>query len=141
MNPNYPITDKEYLKERLQAQQKYHSEKASSLKKKFIKLNITIMILSALIPIITLIMDFFPTIAKIIIALLGGASSVITGYLSLANIGNTFVEYRLTSERLKALDFLYRTQVPPFDDNNAYKKWLKNVKAYYTTAMTNGLIL
>lgn len=125
MDESVPISDEMYIETRLCEQQKYHSRKSTSLKKKYVVLSVIVMILSAVIPVITLVMDYVPLIAKIAAAACGGASSVITGYISLTGISSLYIEYRITSERLKALEFLYKTQTPPFNSENAYAKMVE----------------
>lgn len=116
------LSDTEYLEQRIGEQQKYHSEKASKEKKKFIACNLFVMILSALIPVITCFTDFMPFVTKVIISAAGGASTVITGYISLSNMHHTYISSRVTSEKLKMLTYLYKTKTPPFENEDAFEK-------------------
>lgn len=115
------MTENAYIEQRLQKQQQYHSRKSSDLKKKYIYLSVIALILSAAIPVVTYLMDIIPLITKIIITIISGASTVITGYLSLSKTHELFVEYRMISERLKTLEFLYKYKAQPFNGDNAFE--------------------
>ena len=114
------MTADEYIEQRIHVQQKYHSKKASKMKKRFISSSIIVLISSATIPIITYLIDIIPLTAKILIAVMSGISTVITGYLSLSKVQELFVEYRIISEKLKSVEFLYKTKAPPFNNENAF---------------------
>ncbi len=112
----------EYIKSRLEPQQSYHSKTSSKLKKRFIILSIITLIASAIIPIITYFIDIIPIPAKILIALMSGISTIITSYLSISKTQELFVEYRLISEKLKSIEYLYQSKAPPFDNEDAFNK-------------------
>ena len=118
---NTSISDVEYLEQRISEQQKYHSNKASAEKKRFITCNLCVMILSALIPVITCFSDYMPFITKVLISAAGGASTVITGYISLSNMHHTFISSRVASEKLKMITYLYKTKTPPFENEDAFE--------------------
>ena len=63
------MNDIEYIENRLQKQQQYHSKKSSKFKKCYIVLSVITISLSALIPVITCFSDLYPLLAKIIISL------------------------------------------------------------------------
>ena len=115
------MNDTEYIKERLQKQQQYHSKKSSKFKKRYIVLSIITLSLSALVPAVTCLMDLCPLIIKMIISLLSSGAAVITGILSLTKMQEIYIEYRITSERLKHLEFLYKTKAPPFNNEDAFE--------------------
>lgn len=114
------MTPDEYIETRLHSQQKYHSKHATKLKKKFIVLSTVILISSAIIPIITYLMDMIPLITKMTIALMSGFSTVITGYLSISKTQELFIEYRMISEKLKSIECLYKAKASPFDNEDAF---------------------
>lgn len=114
------MTADEYIEKRLRSQQKYHSEHASKIKKRFILLSIIMLIASAVIPIITYLIDIIPLVAKITIAVMSGISTVITGYLSISKTQELFIEYRMVSEKLKSIEYLYKTKASPFDNEDAF---------------------
>ena len=78
------------------------------------------LVASAVIPIITYLIDIIPLIAKITIAVMSGVSTVITGYLSISKTQELFIEYRMVSEKLKSIEYLYKTKASPFDNEDAF---------------------
>lgn len=114
------MTADEYIEKRLRPQQKYHSEHASKAKKRFILLSVITLVASAIIPIITYLIDIIPLIAKITIAVMSGISTVGTGYLSISKTHEIFIEYRLVSEKLKSIEYLYKTKASPFDNEDTF---------------------
>lgn len=114
------MNDIEYIENRLQKQQQYHSKTSSKFKKRYIILSIITLSLSAAIPVITCLSDLYPLITKIIISLFGSGTTVITGILSLTKMQEIYIEYRVISERLKSLEFMYKTKTPPFNKEDAF---------------------
>lgn len=112
----------EYIELRLREQQHYHSQKSSVLKRRFLIINIIVLIVVALIPVVTCLSDTVPLFSKILIASLSGTASVLTGYLSASKTQELFISYRMTSEQLKSIEFLYKTKAPPFDNADAFEK-------------------
>lgn len=115
------MNDIEYIENRLQKQQQYHSKKSSEFKRCYITLSVITLSLSAAIPVITYLTDLCPLIVKMLISLLSGGATVITGFLSLTKMQEIYVEYRIISERLKSLEFLYKTKTPPFNKEDAFE--------------------
>ena len=53
---------------------------------------------------------------------MSGISTIITSYLSISKTQELFVEYRLISEKLKSIEYLYQSKAPPFDNEDAFNK-------------------
>lgn len=129
MSDNVYRTPEEYLEKRLRVQQKYHSQKASKAKSMFHWLSVLVLIISALIPILTTFLDVNSLIVKSIIATLSGTITVISGIQSLFKYQEIWVNYRVISESLKKLDFMYTTKTPPYDQANSFNLLVENCES------------
>lgn len=136
-NTNLFMTPNEYIESRLRAQQKYHSKKSSKMQKAFKMNSIIILILSAIIPVLTIFVDCFPLLIKSLVAITSGAISVLSGIITLCKYQETYVEYRIISEKLKRLEFCYKTKTPPYDKEDAYKQLVIDCEDILNNANTN----
>lgn len=112
------MTDTEYIKNRLDDQIKWYSEKSQSAQKWYKSLKIIEFIISASIPVITLIFwDCFFT--RYIISTIGALLSFLTALHGLCKWHEQWIKYRRTAEALKREKFLYLTQSGPYSTANA----------------------
>ena len=101
------MSDKDnYIKDRLEEQQKWYERKASENKTKHHILQIIIISSGALIPIINSI-PYSDIGVRIISSILGGIVIVITGMIQLKKYQENWIQYRTTEEILKKEKFLY----------------------------------
>ena len=101
------MSDKDnYIKDRLEEQQKWYERKASENKTKHHILQIVIIASGALIPIINSI-PYSDIEVRIISSILGGIVIVITGMIQLKKYQENWIQYRTTEEILKKEKFLY----------------------------------
>lgn len=104
-----------YLKERLDDQINWYSNKSQSNQKYFKRLKIIEIVSAAMIPFLVGYSDEF-TYLQYIIGMLGVSIAIIAGLLSLYKFQENWIEYRTTSETLKHQKMLYENKCPPYDD-------------------------
>ena len=100
----------EYLKDRLEDQINWYDSKSSSNQKSFKWLQISIIVFSAVIPLLTGYITPETLYFKDIIALIGLIVVVLTGFLSLGKHHENWLEYRTTCESLKHEKYLFLTK-------------------------------
>ena len=101
------MSDKDnYIKDRLEEQQKWYEGKASENKTKHHILQIIIISSGALIPIINSI-PYLDVETRIFSSILGGIIIIITGMTQLKKYQENWIQYRTTEEILKKEKFLY----------------------------------
>ena len=101
------MSDKDnYIKDRLEEQQKWYEGKASENKTKHHILQIIIISSGALIPIINSI-PYSDIEVRIISSILGGIVIIITGMIQLKKYQENWIQYRTTEEIIKKEKFLY----------------------------------
>lgn len=129
-------TLEQYIEKRLDAQQKYHSGKATKTNNTFNRYRAVEIILAACIPVlITLtgklpILEYFAISFSIIVA-------VVAGLLVLGNFQSDWTYHRITSEKLKAEKAMFLSRILPYDkadisDNELLKILAQNVEAILT---------
>ena len=108
------MDEKEYIKLRIDNQIEWYSDKAATNKCLYHLTKITIIVFSAIIPLIAGLS--FETSAKnIILGLLGTLIAIISGVSGLLKFQEKWTEYRTTSETLKQEKMLFLTKTTPYD--------------------------
>ncbi len=112
--PN-PATIEDYLKLRLDDQQKYHSKASSHAQKQFKLLSRAQIVLAALIPVIAIV---DPTIySQLLTGVVGASIAIIGGFLVLGNFQQNWILNRTTSEALKAERVKFVTRCGVYSDS------------------------
>lgn len=107
------LTDSEYIKERLDDQIKWYSNKSSIFKRRHMIIEMYIIISAAIIPVLTLLHYYFGTNCliirhtDIIIAFLGVITAASAAYSKLNKLQENWLNYREVSETLKHEKYLY----------------------------------
>jgi len=109
------MTEEEYIKDRVDNQIKWYSDKATLNKNLHHWTKIAVIVFSAAI---TLIAGFkFDTTAKdITLGVLGTFIAIVSGLSGLLKFQEKWTEYRTTSETLKHEKMLFVTKTGPFDN-------------------------
>ena len=121
----------EYLKERVEQQIDWYDCRSRWNKRWFISLQIVILIASAAVPVIVLM----PLVLsedlwmRIIIAVLGSLTAVLTGIISLLQFRKNWIDYRTTAESLKSEKFMFQTKTGPYTADNDYSIFVERVEA------------
>ncbi len=96
-------TEKAYIVERVIGQINWYSKKSSINQKRYKTAMVLCIAISALIPIVTISMDFFTAPwMKIVITALSSAVTAITAINALCNYRELWIEYRTNCELLKS---------------------------------------
>lgn len=118
-----------YLEKRLQGQQLWYEQKASSSKRRFMRFQTTIIILGALIPLIIVfdnfakeIIDFkdikclaiFHGLSGFISAIIAATIAILAGIDKLTQPQTNWFNYRSNEEMLKKEEWMYRYLVGPY---------------------------
>lgn len=101
VNSSAEKQDFPYIKDRLKPQIEYYSKTSKRLQREYYILSIISTIILAVIPILTLLSDF-SELYKYLIAGSSAVASVLSGILLLRKTKDNWLEYRATSEALKA---------------------------------------
>jgi hypothetical protein len=111
------MNEQDYIKNRLDQQIEWYSDKANSSKKLHLISKGIIIILSSLIPLIAGF-DFSQSSKNITLSILGFLISIIVGLSSLLKFQENWTEYRTTSETLKHEKMLFQTKTGPYDNTS-----------------------
>lgn len=107
------MTEEDYIRERVDDQIKWYSEKAT-INKHFHHWTKGIIILfSAAIPFVAGI-EFYNVIKNIILGGLGSLIAILSGLSGLLKFQEKWTEYRTTSETLKHEKILFQTKTGPY---------------------------
>lgn len=109
------MTEEEYLRDRLDDQQKWHSEKSRSCQNWYKQLKFAEFILSASIPLTTAIL-WGSACGKWLIAGTGFVITCISSAQAIWKYQERWIEYRRISELLKREKFLYLSHSAPYTD-------------------------
>lgn len=110
----------DYINDRLIPQMQYYKLKSANLQKEFYILSIFSVILTALIPVLSIAADAAPAI-KYIIALLSSSSSVLSSVLLLRKTKDKWIAYRITYEQLKKEKVMFELGAGCYQDKNICK--------------------
>ena len=115
--------EENYLKDRLEGQIQWYSNKSSRYKNLFYIIRATEIIIAGLIPAL-----FHWSLIKGVIPLLSTIVAILAGLIALFKFQENWVSYRTTSESLKHEKYLYLTKVSPYDRENSFETLVKNVE-------------
>ena len=121
------MTPDEYLKGRVEDQIAWYDRKSGLNKKGFIVLQIMTLVASASVPVFSIFSgDMW---ARVLVAILGSATAVTTGIVSLYQFREHWIEYRSTAESLKHEKYLFQTGTGPYVGDDAFSVLVERVEA------------
>jgi len=121
------MTPDEYIKDRVDDQIAWYDHKSGSNKKWFIIFQITTLVASASIPVFAIFSgDMW---ARVLVAVLGSATAITTGIVSLYQFREHWIEYRTTAESLKHEKYLYQTGTDPYVGDDTFSVLVERVEA------------
>ena len=123
------MTEEQYMKERVDDQIDWHSNKGKINKKLYLNLSSGIVISAAMIP-------FFSGIAtkdhewpQYVTGVLGVIAASLTGIVSLAKFQEKWTTYRITAESLQREKALYQTSAGPYSHRPGdFKLFVENIE-------------
>ena len=118
-----PTKEENYLKDRLEGQIQWYSNKSSHYKNLFYIIRATEIIIAGLIPAL-----FHWSLIKSVIPLLSAIVAILAGLIALFKFQENWISYRTTSESLKHEKYLYLTKVFPYNRENSFETLVKNTE-------------
>lgn len=113
------MTEQEYLNTRLDSQIHWYSQKSQSAQRWFKRCKMAEILLSASIPMITLL--FWPCLdSKYIVSAIGSILTILSACHGLYQWQEHWIEYRHTAETLKREKFLYLTRSGIYKTEDAF---------------------
>lgn len=110
------MNEEEYIKERLNGQLKWYSEKSSKFQKKYKIWQMIKIIAALIIPLLIFLMEKCPEI-KYVISILGAFIAFIESYLKIYNYRELWNTYRATLEKLKREKVFFLTKTGIYKTN------------------------
>ena len=115
--------EKDYIEKRLIEQIIWYDESAIKKQKRYKQLSIISIVLSGIIPIVSIFSKYkYGTIAIIIISTLSALSSILLSIINLCEYHKLWVEYRSACEILKSTLYKYFTKTDEFQSLNDYAR-------------------
>lgn len=131
------MDEKAYIKERLDDQIDWYSNKSKRSQNWFKALRIVEIIAAGIIPFLAgYTTDSAPEL-KIIIGLLGVVIAFVAGIISLNKFQEIWIEYRTTSETLKHHKYLFLTKAVPYDKEDSFQMLVQTVEALISKEHSN----
>lgn len=124
-----PMTPAAYLDTRVQDQIDWHDAKSRWNKTWYRRLQGAVIVLGALLPFLAGFSGAPAPGARLAIGAVGVAVAVLTGLVTLLRFHDTWVEYRLTAERLTHEKYRYLTRTPPYDTDDAFTRLVERTEA------------
>jgi hypothetical protein len=121
------MTTDEYLKERVEDQIRWLSDKSRWSYRWFKNLRAVEIVLGCAIALLVGYADVHAAV-KVAAGVLGVAVAAIGGLLSLYRLQENWVEYRVTAESLKREKFLFLTQAPPYNGEDRFQVLVARVE-------------
>lgn len=103
------ISEKEYLKERLDDQIAWYDKKSAYNKMWFYLMRFIQLILTSAIPFLTSLVLTYPCILKVI-SFIGFLLTILEGILSISKVHEKWIQYREICELLKKEKYMYLTK-------------------------------
>lgn len=122
------MTDDEYIKERLEEQIKWYSNKSKTNQVWYKCIRIVEIVAAAIIPFLTGFSDDIPC-AMWIVGGLGVVISVAASITTLYKHHENWYAYRTTLEQLKHERYLYLTRTTPYDTDDRFQKIVIRVES------------
>lgn len=131
------MTEKEYIKNRLENQIDWYDSKSISNQKMFKKLQIFQIVAAATIPILVTYVNDTSNLLRIIVASLGSSIAIVSGIIGLYKLQENWLEYRTTCESLRHENFLFLTKTEPYNVENPFPLLVNRVETLISKENTN----
>lgn len=123
------MTPEEYIEARLDQQIHWYSAKSRSNQIWFKGLRFLEIVFASASPFLVSQITEDTSALKIIVGSMGVCVAVIAGIVSLYRFQENWIEYRSTAESLKHEKFLFLTKSPPYEGENAFHAFVRNVES------------
>lgn len=123
------MTGDEFIKDRLDPQQKYFSSKSSKSKYWYFFFKVFGLLVAAIIPFLVGISKDIGDASRFIIGFLGVLSVILNGIELLYQHKQTWINFRMTSELLKQEKIYFSTQSGVYQSDNSLQLLVTRVEA------------
>lgn len=117
----------EYIQQRLDDQQAWYEAKSAWNQSWYKRLRVVEVVLAAAIPFVSSLMDKFPP-APIIVSLMAFLIAGASALLAVYRFHDNWLQYRGAAEQLKREKYLFLTNTPPYDGDDAFHGLVVNVE-------------
>lgn len=124
-----PMTQDEYLKDRLDDQINWYSRKSQRNQKYFKVLRVIEVVFASTIPVLVTQIAPETSLLKIIVGSMAVCVAVASGLVSLYKFQENWIEYRTTAETLKHEKFLFLTKSSPYDGEGSFHALVQCVES------------
>lgn len=122
------MNEEEYIKNRLEDQIKWYSEKSGSCKNYFKRMRTVEIIAAAIIPFLAGFGQSWPG-SQVAIGCLGVLIAVLAAISTLNKFQENWISYRAMGEALKREKYLFRMKTAPYDGDNAINRLVLKVES------------
>ena len=132
------MISEEYLKDRVENQIGWYDRKSLSNKKWFYLFQIIVLVMSAAVPVVSVLSVVFEdTWIRFCIAILGAIVTISAGIISLYQFRKNWIEYRSTAEALKHEKFMFKTKTGPYSKGEAFPVFVERIEALISRENTD----
>lgn len=132
------MTQEEYLKDRVEEQISWYDRKSVSSKKWFYFLQIIVLIMSAAVPVVSMLSIVFEDIwIRICIAILGAIVIISTGIISICQFRKNWIEYRSTAESLKHEKYMFKTKTGFYSKGDVFPLFVERIETLVSKEHTD----
>ncbi len=132
------ITPEEYLEDRVEEQINWYNRKSISNKKWFYLLQIIVLVMSATVPVVSILSIVFESIwIRLGIGILGAIAAIATGIISICQFRKNWIEYRTTAESLKCEKYMFKTKTGFYAERDAFPVFVERIEALVSKEHTD----
>jgi len=117
----------DYLQSRVEDQIAWYDRKAQASKRGFIVCQIITLVASATVPVVVIFSG--AVWSRVVVAVLGSATAVTAGIVSLYQFREHWIEYRTTAESLKHEKYMFQTQTGPYSGDDSFSLFVERIEA------------
>lgn len=126
------MDEQQYITARVDDQIKWHDKRSGSNQRWYKLVQIATIFSAALVPFVA-VLEVVPSapswLYKCIVGILGVAAAVTAGISGVYRFQERWIDYRMTAETLRSEKFRFVTRVAPYDGDNSFSEFVKNVEA------------
>lgn len=123
------MTSDEYLKDRVEDQINWYSEKSQWNQRWFKRLRVIELIFASLIPFLVSQITAETALLKVVVGSMGMCIAIISGLVSLYKFQENWIEYRTTAETLKHEKYLFLTGSAPYDSDDSFQSLVDRIES------------
>ncbi|MBL0016838.1 MAG: DUF4231 domain-containing protein [Bacteroidetes bacterium] len=131
------MKEEEYLKQRVDSQLDWYSDKAKLNKQWYIRLEAVAILLSVSIPFVSNFMTTATPWVKHCVSFMGVAIAGISGFLALMKYRDNWVEYRTTAELLRHERYMFLTRTGAYAAANRFDIFVQTIENLLSKEVAN----